>query len=98
MGWISLALEAIKYGINHRKEIAQGAEVGIHVLRRIEHLCVKHKTTADDILMHADAALHEYNTKMETEPVAMNTSVNVDHDVKKVAKKITKTMFGDTRE
>ena len=61
MNWISLAVEGLKYAIDHKKEIAEGAELGIHVLRRIEHLCVHHQTTADDILVHADKALHDYN-------------------------------------
>ena len=65
MEWVSLAVEGLEYGIEHRKELAKGAECGIHVLRRIEHLAVKHKTTADRILMAAEKALHEYNSKKE---------------------------------
>ena len=62
MGWVTLACEALEYGLAHRKEIAESAEIGVHVLRRIEHLIVKHNTTADQILVAAEKGLHDYNT------------------------------------
>ena len=65
MSWIQLAVDGLSYAIKHRKQIAEGAEVGIHVLRRIEHLCVKHETTADDLLVKADEALHKYNSEQK---------------------------------
>ena len=47
-------IEAIIEGLiwvgRHRKEIASDAECGVHFIRRVEHLLVKHKTTADTIL------------------------------------------------
>ena len=63
MNWINIAIQGLSYAIEHRKEIAEGAECGIHVLRRIEHLCVHHKTTADELLKAGEQALHEYNDK-----------------------------------
>ena len=63
MGWISAAVEGLSWAIQHKKQVAGGAEVAIHVIRRIEHLCVKHQTTADDLLMAAEKGLHEYNQK-----------------------------------
>ena len=59
--WIQLAVEGLTYAVEHRKELAEGAEVGIHVIRRLEHLCVKHTTTVDELLVSADHALHVYN-------------------------------------
>lgn len=61
MNWISIAVDALSYACEHKKEIAHGAETAIHVLRRIEHQIVKHNTTADHLLVVADKALHEYN-------------------------------------
>ena len=66
MNWISLAVEGLEYAIEHRKEIAQGSECAIHVLRRIEHLCVHHKTTADELLKAGENALHHYNSSQTT--------------------------------
>ena len=43
--------------IKHRKEIAADIECAIHFIRRVEHLTVHHKTTADTILVAADDAL-----------------------------------------
>ena len=63
MSWINLTIAGLQYALAHRKEIAEGAEVGIHVIRRLEQLCVHHKTDVDTLLVHADKALHEYNQK-----------------------------------
>ena len=61
MNWITMAVQGLSYAIEHKREIALGAEVGIHAIRRLEHLCVKHQTTVDDLLVAADDALHKYN-------------------------------------
>ena len=61
MNWISLTIDGLKYAMNHKKEIAEASELGIHVLRRIEHICVHHRTDVDDLLVKADEALHKYN-------------------------------------
>ena len=50
-------VEALGYVIEHRKELAKDAEIGIHLIRRIEHLCVRHSTTADKVLVAAGDAL-----------------------------------------
>lgn len=62
MNWISLAIEGLEFAVKHKKEIAIGSETAIHVIRRIEHMCVKHQTTADNLLMAAERGLHDYNS------------------------------------
>ena len=47
-------VSALEFAIEHRKEIAADAECAIHVIRRIEHACVKHDTSVDHILVAAD--------------------------------------------
>ena len=61
MNWIPIVINGLEYTINHKKEIAKELEIGVHVIRRLEHLCVHHKTTVDQVLVHADTALHTYN-------------------------------------
>lgn len=65
MNWISLAIEGLEYAIEHKKEIATGAECAIHYLRRVEHKLVQHGTTADHLLVASEKALHEYNQEEE---------------------------------
>ena len=55
--FIGNVVKGLAYIVEHRKEIASDAECAIHFLRRVEHLTVKHKTTADSILVEADKAL-----------------------------------------
>ena len=50
-------VSALAWAAEHRKELAEGAEIGIHLIRRIEHLCVHHETTADKVLVAAGDAL-----------------------------------------
>lgn len=54
---INAIIEGLIWVARHRKEIASDAECGVHFIRRVEHLLVKHKTTADTILVEADKAL-----------------------------------------
>ena len=65
MSWIPIVIDGLQYAIEHKKEIAKDLELGIHVIRRLEHLCVHHKTTVDQLLVHADQGLHEYNQKQK---------------------------------
>ena len=60
MHWITLAIEEI---YENRKVISPPLEAAIHLLRRVEHGVVKHKTTADNLLVAGEKALHEYNQK-----------------------------------
>ena len=61
-------ISAIEFAIEHRQEIAADLECAVHLIRRIEHACVKHDTTADSILVAVDKAL-----EMTSEP--QNVSV-----------------------
>ena len=54
---IGTVVNALTWVIEHRHEIASDAESAVHFLRRVEHLKVKHRTTADDVLVQADKAL-----------------------------------------
>ena len=54
---IGVVVQAIEFAVEHRREIASDAEAAIHFLRRVEHICVHHKTTADKILVEADKML-----------------------------------------
>ena len=54
---IGTVVSALTWAIENRHEIAADAESAIHFLRRVEHLCVHHKTTADTVLVEADKAL-----------------------------------------
>lgn len=58
---IGTVINVLKWAYDHRKEELEATEIGIHFLRRIEHLVVKHNTTLDDLLVHADKALQDYN-------------------------------------
>ena len=53
----SKIIKGLEWVIENRHEIAADAEATIHLLRRVEHLCVKHSTTADRILLAADDGL-----------------------------------------
>lgn len=50
-------ISALEFAIEHRQEIAAETEAAIHFIRRVEHACVKHDTTADKILLAADSFL-----------------------------------------
>ena len=50
-------VKALEFVVNHKHEIAADAECAIHLIRRIEHACVKHSTTADHVLVAADKML-----------------------------------------
>ena len=50
-------VHALEWAIENRHEIASDAECAIHLIRRIEHACVKHETTADHVLVAADKML-----------------------------------------
>ena len=50
-------VKALEFVIEHKHEIASDAECCIHLIRRIEHACVKHSTTADHVLVAADKML-----------------------------------------
>ena len=52
-----LIVDCLSYAVEHRKELAKDAEIGIHLIRRLEHICVKHSTTADKVLVAAGDAL-----------------------------------------
>ena len=54
---ISIVIEALEFAVTHRKEIVADAEAAVHFLRRVEHLTVKHSTTADKLLVSADHML-----------------------------------------
>lgn len=54
---IGLVVQGLEFAIQHRKELAADAEACIHFIRRVEHLIVKHDTTADKILVASDEAL-----------------------------------------
>ena len=56
-----VVVSALTYAMKHRKELAADAECAIHLIRRIEHTVVKHRTTADDVLVAADKALTRYS-------------------------------------
>ena len=64
MHWITLAIEEI---YENRKVLSPAAEAAVHFLRRVEHATVKHKTTADNLLVAGEKALHEYNQKNKEE-------------------------------
>ena len=68
-----LIVKGLGYVIEHRKEIASDAEAAIHFIRRVEHMCVHHNTTADTILVEADKALSSY-LKKEPESTASENS------------------------
>ena len=59
-------VKALQFVIENRHELASDAEVAIHLIRRIEHACVKHETTADHVLVAADTWLT--HLKEVTEP------------------------------
>ena len=62
----STVISALEFAIEHKHEIASDAEAAIHLIRRIEHACVKHSTTADHVLVAADTWLTQL--KEVTEP------------------------------
>ena len=63
---IGLVISALEFAVEHRKEIVADAEAAIHFLRRVEHTCVKHSTTADKILVSADNMLSAIRDAQET--------------------------------
>ena len=54
---IGIVVQALEFAIENRREIVSDAEAAIHFLRRVEHACVQHETTADKILIAADHML-----------------------------------------
>ena len=54
-----VAIQALEFAIQHGPEIAADLECAVHLLRRVEHACVRHKTTADTVLVAADHALEK---------------------------------------
>lgn len=68
----SVLVNAIIWAAEHKAEIAETAEAGIHLIRRVEHLCVHHKTTADNILVAADDMLRQLRD--DGQPSANNSS------------------------
>ena len=58
---IGAIINVLKWTYDHRQEESIAAEVGIHFLRHVEHLVVKHHTSLDDLLVHADKSLTAYN-------------------------------------
>lgn len=63
---IGTVVSALEFVVTHRKEIASEAEAAIHFIRRVEHLCVKHETTADHVLVCADNMLTAIRDAQET--------------------------------
>ena len=63
-------VQALEFAYTHHKELASDIECGIHLLRRIEHGIVKHKTTADTLLVAADRMLTHIAEVQQQEAVA----------------------------
>ena len=59
----SLVVGALEFAIEHRRELAADCEAAIHLIRRLEHMVVKHDTTADAILMAAEEAFAQVAVK-----------------------------------
>lgn len=66
MNWIPIVIKGLEYAAEHPDQIKKdvdlavsGIELGIHVIRRIEHLCVHHNATPDEVLVHADKGLSD---------------------------------------
>lgn len=60
-------IQGLEFVVEHRKELAADAECAIHVIRRIEHLVVKHDTTADHVLVAAQTWLGHLAKASDTE-------------------------------
>ena len=61
-------VKVLSWAIANRHELASDAECAIHVIRRIEHSCVHHKTNVDALLVAAEKTLADYN-KPKPDPV-----------------------------
>lgn len=54
----SAVIAGLEFAWKHRKEIADGCEIGIHVFRRLEAMTHHHNVTVDKVLTVADEGLH----------------------------------------
>ena len=88
----------LAYVAEHKEELAKDAEIGIHFIRRVEHLVVHHRTTADTILKYAEEALDviaqraehpDYEPQIKPPPVVKGQSPLVPPDARLVGSSST---------